>query len=507
MRAPRFGFAAACSSLHEMRGPSTAIDESSRGRRLAVGLVVGAWVLLSLGLPLLLLIEEGLRVAGPPAPPWVFMLAGLRALGLAAAVAAVAVALAYPLARTLSPGLVLVLVLVAPLARALGVLGLGLEPGAWAVLLAQSAGAIPLAALVVSLRLRGRPPVLLEAAADLGAGPWRRFVAVELPLLAPAYALAAGWAALSALGDVTTLELAGGGKVYTLALLLRDAVLSEANPRRAAAIVGVMLVVALPCALAIARGLAGLAGETANAGPRAGPGLRAAGWIAAAISALPLAGLLMHLSFKTGGSGAPLLRGLLAQSLALTLACGALAAGLGFALALLRRPRRGRRDLVAALVLLPLAVPPVAYGALMLGVGRLLGIGPGPLLTLLGLLPMRVALAYAGAVLAVGAVQREVIDSARDLGAGAGARLLRVWLPLLAPAAAALGLVGFAHALAEGSVPAFTAGPGGSTLAVGMAIVARGGEIDVIPRWALGLSLAPVAAVWLSARLWRHRAR
>ena len=215
----------------------------------------------------------------------------------------------------------------------------------------------------------------------------------------------------------------------------------------------------------------------------------------------------MHLSFETGGSAAPLLRGLLAQSLALTLSCGAAAAGLGFALALLRRPRRGRRDLVAALVLLPLAVPPVAYGALMLGAGRVLGLGPGPALTLLGLLPMRVALAYAGAVLAVGAVQREVIDSARDLGANAGARLLRVWLPLLAPAGAALGLVGFAHALAEGSVPAFTAGPGGSTLAVGMAIVARGGEIDVIPRWALGLSLAPVAAVWLSAWLWRRSTR
>ena len=111
-----------------MRASTTAVGRPWRG--FGVGLGVGAWVLLSLGLPLLLLIEEGLRVAGPPAPPWVFVLAGLRALGLAAAVAMVAVVAAYPVARTLRPGLVLVLVLVAALARALGVLGLGLEPGA-----------------------------------------------------------------------------------------------------------------------------------------------------------------------------------------------------------------------------------------------------------------------------------------------------------------------------------------------------------------------------------------
>lgn len=479
---------------------------ASTGRARGVAIAVSVWVLLTLGLPLVQLGQEAWTVVGPPAPPWIFVLAGLRALGLAAAVAVIAAVAAYPVARTVSPRLLLVLVLVSPLARALGVLGLGLAPGVPAVLLAQSAGAIPLAALVLQLRLRGRARVWLEAAADLGAGPWRRFWAVEVPLLAPAFALAAGWAALWALGDVTTLELAGGGKVYTLALLLRDAVLSEANPRRAAAIVAVMLAVAVPCALAIARGLAGLAGEVSGTGPRAGPGLRALGWLGAGLSALPLAGLIGQLSLQTGwgaeGSGGALLRGLLPRSLWLTLLCGALAAALGFTLALLRRRTAGR-DAVAALVLLPLAVPPVVYGALMLSAGRLLGLAPGSALTLLGLLPMRVALAYAGAVLAVAAVQPEVIDGARDLGAGAGQRLLRVWWPLLAPAGLALALVGFAHALAEGSVPAFTSGPGGSILAVGMAIVARGGEVDVVPRWALGLSLAPVAVVMISAWAWR----
>jgi ABC-type spermidine/putrescine transport system permease subunit II len=360
---------------------------ASTGRARGVAIAVSVWVLLTLGLPLVQLGQEAWTVVGPPAPPWIFVLAGLRALGLAAAVAVIAAVAAYPVARTVSPRLLLVLVLVSPLARALGVLGLGLAPGVPAVLLAQSAGAIPLAALVLQLRLRGRARVWLEAAADLGAGPWRRFWAVEVPLLAPAFALAAGWAALWALGDVTTLELAGGGKVYTLALLLRDAVLSEANPRRAAAIVAVMLAVAVPCALAIARGLAGLAGEVSGTGPRAGPGLRALGWLGAGLSALPLAGLIGQLSLQTGwgteGSGGALLRGLLPRSLWLTLLCGALAAALGFTLALLRRRTAGR-DAVAALVLLPLAVPPVVYGALMLSAGRLLGLAPGSALDAAG---------------------------------------------------------------------------------------------------------------------------
>jgi ABC-type spermidine/putrescine transport system permease subunit II len=265
--------------------------------------------------------------------------------------------------------------------------------------------------------------------------------------------------------------------------------------------------VALPCALAIAGGLARLIGEAATEAPRAGPKLRAAGWGLTAMAALPLVGLVRHLSFATGGgTSEALLRGLAARSVALTLACGLAAAGLGFALALARRPR-GRVDAVAGLVLLPLAVPPVVYGALMAGSGQSLGLRPGFALTFLALLPELVALAYAGAVLAVAGVQREVVDAARDLGAGPGARALRVWWPLLAPAGVAVTLVGFARALAEASVPAFTSGPGGGTLAVGMAIVARGGEVGVVPRWALALSLAPVAVVWISGRAWRRRAR
>ncbi|MCA9661863.1 MAG: ABC transporter permease subunit, partial [Myxococcales bacterium] len=133
-----------------------------------------------------------------------------RSLALAATVALLACAGAYPLARALPAPLLFALFLISPLARALGVLGLGLAPGALAVALAELAGALPLAALLVLLRLRALDPRWLEAAADLGAGPWTRWRTITLPLLRPTLASAALWSALVSVGDIATLELAGG---------------------------------------------------------------------------------------------------------------------------------------------------------------------------------------------------------------------------------------------------------------------------------------------------------
>jgi ABC-type spermidine/putrescine transport system permease subunit II len=61
----------------------------------------------------------------------------------------------------------------------------GMRMGLWSLVLVHFIGAFPFALLglmVVSLRFDS---ALLEAAADLGAGPWRRFWDVERPLLMP----------------------------------------------------------------------------------------------------------------------------------------------------------------------------------------------------------------------------------------------------------------------------------------------------------------------------------
>ncbi len=62
---------------------------------------------------------------------------------------------------------------------------LGIRTGLWSLVLAHFAWAFPfalLSVLVVTARFDIR---LLEAAADLGAGPWRRFRDIEMPLLLP----------------------------------------------------------------------------------------------------------------------------------------------------------------------------------------------------------------------------------------------------------------------------------------------------------------------------------
>jgi ABC-type spermidine/putrescine transport system permease subunit II len=62
---------------------------------------------------------------------------------------------------------------------------LGFKMGVWSLVVVQFLWAFPFALigmLVVSLRFDAR---LLEAAADLGAGPWRRFWDIERPLLMP----------------------------------------------------------------------------------------------------------------------------------------------------------------------------------------------------------------------------------------------------------------------------------------------------------------------------------
>lgn len=172
--------------------------------------------------------------------------------------------------------------------------------------------------------------------------------------------------------------------------------------------------------------------------------------------------------------------------LSLRVALVATLLGLPFAVAVAMAQARGRfpfRVALDALVTLPLVLPPVATGyVLLLLLGR-----RGVLGAQLEKLGIVFAFDWTGAALAAGimafplmvrpirlaieAVDAEVDEAARTLGAGPFVRFFRVTLPLAAPGVAAGAVLGFAKALGEfGATITFVAAIPGETLTLPAAI-------------------------------------
>lgn len=172
--------------------------------------------------------------------------------------------------------------------------------------------------------------------------------------------------------------------------------------------------------------------------------------------------------------------------LSLRVALAATLVGLPIAVLAALAQARGRfaaRVVLDAAVTLPLVLPPVATGyVLLLLFGRRGAIGAW--LEKIGVV---LAFDWTGAALAAGvmafplmvrpirlaieAVDREVDEVARTLGAGAVVRFFRVTLPLAAPGVAAGAILGFAKALGEfGATITFVGAIPGETLTLPAAI-------------------------------------
>lgn len=224
-----------------------------------------AWLLLFLGVPLVLIAGYSLRSGSGalgPDTPWAFSVdhyasvlgtpAFVRLLGIsvlvAAGVAAVATVLAYPIAYFLTfragtrAPLYLTLLLI-PFA-----VSYLLRVMAWKLMLGPEGGinwfleALGLTEEPIGLLLYSRPAVVitlvyvwipfatlpiyaamqrirrehLEAAADLGAGPWSRFARVTVPLSFPGALAAFFMVFIPTVGEYVTPSLVGGagGTMY-----------------------------------------------------------------------------------------------------------------------------------------------------------------------------------------------------------------------------------------------------------------------------------------------------
>ena len=189
---------------------------------------------------------------------------------------------------------------------------------------------------------------------------------------------------------------------------------------------------------------------------------------------------------------------------------------------ILARKRFWGHGLLNGLVHLPLVLPPVVTGYLLLVVfGRQGAVGS----LLYDLLGVTLAFRWTGAALAAGimgfplmvrairlgfeGVDTGLEDAARTLGATNAGVFMRVTLPLIAPAVIAGAVLGFAKALGEfGATITFVAAIPGQTETIPSAIYAAlqvpGQEGAVV--WLVGVSIvlamgAVIASEWLARRM------
>ncbi len=189
---------------------------------------------------------------------------------------------------------------------------------------------------------------------------------------------------------------------------------------------------------------------------------------------------------------------------------GGLPLALGVAYVLTRTRLPGRRAL-DAVITLPLVLPPVATGfALLILFGQ-----HGPLGALLAKVGVVLAFHWTGAALAgavmalplmvrpirqaMEAIDPDLEDAARALGAGLWDRFFRVTAPLAAPGIGAGAILGFARALGEfGATITFAAAIPGATLTlptdIYQATQTPGQETHALALCGLAALIAVVAA-------------
>jgi putrescine transport system permease protein len=110
---------------------------------------------------------------------------------------------------------------------------------------------LPFMVLPLYARLSKLDPVLEEAAADLGAGPWRTFLSVTLPFSLPGVWAGAALVFIPALGEYVIPELLGGPQAQLIGRVLWEEFFANRDWPTAAALATALLAVMLAGAGAV----------------------------------------------------------------------------------------------------------------------------------------------------------------------------------------------------------------------------------------------------------------
>lgn len=408
-----------------------------------------------------------------------------------------------------------------------GLLGIDLRDGWWVIILAHAFYNVGIVARIVGGHLEGAAPRLLEAAAALGASPWRRAWRVTLPTAAPALVASAALVYLfcfTSFGVILVLAPAPTFATLEVEVYRRVARTFDLGGASALALLqlGLVLLLAQPYLRAQARMARGVARVAAPArGALRWPALLAVA-PAGLLVALPLAALFALAAAPPGGaslSGAvrslttpSVVVGLtdaptaLANSLRFGVAATVMALLLGGAVAL--AVERGGWRWLDAFGLLPWAVSAVTLGLGLLLVAPALASGAWGVPLAHGLLATPLVARVGVAALA--GVPRAWREAAATLGASPLRTLRRLDLPATRAAWASAAAFAFAASLGEFGAALLLRRPETTTLPVAIAErLGRPGAASYAEALALAALLAllvglSVAAIDRAGGRWRR---
>jgi thiamine transport system permease protein len=513
---------------------------SGRGfRALSYGVPL-AFLALFFVFPLAAILERGLRSEGELASPLdivtdpvtreVVWFTAWQAVASTVLTIAVALPAAYVLGRFTFPGRALVRALVVvpfvlpTVVVALAFLALlpdGLERGWAAILVAHAFFNVAVVVRVVGTFWAGLDPRVSEAAATLGAGPWRRLREVTLPLLAPSLAAAAAIVFLFSFTSFGVVLILGGpaystieAEIYNQAVRLFDlraaAILSLVQ--LACVALTVWITLRLETRLSVAGHLRSERETLRRPTTRREWAVVAGSLVALGLFlGLPLT-VLVERSLAVGdGHGFDAYRELthptsallatpweaVLNSVVYAAAATAIAVVVGGLAAFAIAGRRGARVLDGLLML------PLGASAVMLGFGFVIAFDRWPVdfRSAPWIVPVVQALvALPFVVRAVAPTLRAIDDRQREaaalLGASPGRVRREVDLPIVGRALAVAAGFAFAISLGEFGATVFLARPESPTLPVAIfRFLGRPGELNAAQAYALAVILMGVTVV------------
>lgn len=393
-----------------------------------------------------------------------------------------------------------------------GALGVDLAGTVWAILAAHVFFNLAVVIRTVEGLWSHIDPRLEEAAASLGAPPWKVFRTITLPLLRPAIAAAAAIVFLFSFTSFGVVLLLGAPSLATIEVeIYRSAALVFDLP--AAATLALIQVVGVTTGLLLYARHQERSAVGQHLLPAAATAKRPVGrqrWLVAAavggavmIAATPIGVIGWRAVTSGGGPGFGALRALGAVDPSLVDVPEAIGNSLRFAIiactltlmvalpaAVVISARRGPMGRwIDTLLMLP-----IGSSAVTLGFGFVVGLdAPVDLRAWWGLVPIAHTLvAMPFVVRSTVPVIRSIGPKVREAAAVLGAAPGRVWrtidLPMLTPAAAGAAALTFVISLGEFGATLFVARPGGRTITLAIfGLFGRPGETNVSA--ALGLSL------------------